>query len=109
MGAGGSVASFETKENIVLSPEQRRRLESLYQQHLTNDQLSVSQLLIEYDEGNLTTTEIQYKRFVTKAIAQELCRSAIRDAISDIVSSTGRESKTSSVDTTESKTASTKK
>ena len=81
MGAGSSVQAFEASSQIVLSPEQKKHLQSLYDKHKQDDHLSVTQILSEVDEQHLNINEKQYIRFVSKQIALELTELALRDAI----------------------------
>jgi hypothetical protein len=81
MGAGSSVQAFEASSQIVLSPEQKQHLQSLYDKHKQDDHLSVTQILSEVDEQHLNINEKQYIRFVSKQIALELTELALRDAI----------------------------
>ena len=82
MGAGSSVQAFEASSSqIVLSPEQKQHLQSLYDKHKQDDHLSVTQILSEVDEQHLNINEKQYIRFVSKQIALELTELALRDAI----------------------------
>ena len=81
MGAGSSVQAFERQTQLVLSPEQKQHLQSLYVKHKQDDHLSVTQILSEVDEQHLNINEKQYIRFVSKQIALELTELALRDAI----------------------------
>lgn len=81
MGAGSSVQAFEASSQIVLSTEQKKHLQSLYDKHKQDDHLSVTQILSEVDEQHLNINEKQYIRFVSKQIALELTELALRDAI----------------------------
>ena len=88
MGAGGSVQQFEQEQKITLTTEQRERLQTLYNQHQSEDHLTVSQLLSTYSDSEISIEEKQYKAFIAKSVAKEICKRAIQDAIFDLTSGT---------------------
>lgn len=83
MGAGSSVQQFELAENLHLTSEQKKRLQSLYERHKEEDHLSISEILQSTLQSaeELDVTEKQYIRFVAKQVALELSERALRDAI----------------------------
>jgi ABC-type uncharacterized transport system ATPase subunit len=83
MGAVSSVQQFELAENLHLTSEQKKRLQSLYERHKEEDHLSISEILQSTLQSaeELDVTEKQYIRFVAKQVALELSERALRDAI----------------------------
>ena len=100
MGAGGSVQQFEQEQKITLTTEQRERLQTLYNQHQSEDHLTVSQLLSTYSDSEISIEEKQYKAFIAKSVAKEICKRAIQDAIFDLTSGTTTTTPPSSSSTT---------
>ena len=100
MGAGGSVQQFEQEQKITLTTEQRERLQTLYNQHQSEDHLTVSQLLSTYSDSEISIEEKQYKAFIAKSVAKEICKRAIQDAIFDLTSGTTTTPPSSSSTTT---------
>ena len=100
MGAGGSVQQFEQEQKITLTTEQRERLQTLYNQHQSEDHLTVSQLLSTYSDSEISIEEKQYKAFIAKSVAKEICKRAIQDAIFDLTSGTTTTTPTTSSSST---------
>ena len=81
MGGAGSIHNFEAANHIQLSEEQRKKLQTLYDLHSKAPTSSISELLSRTSDEELDCTEREYKLFISKTIAQQICADAVRDAV----------------------------
>ena len=84
MGGAGSIHNFEAANHIQLSEEQRKKLQTLYDLHSKAPTSSISELLSRTSDDELDCTEREYKLFISKTIAQQICADAVRDAVASL-------------------------
>ena len=84
MGGAGSIHNFEAANHIQLSEEQRKKLQTLYDLHSKAPTSSISELLSRTSDEELDCTEREYKLFISKTIAQQICADAVRDAVASL-------------------------